>query len=67
MSADSEVLKHYKSGIIQPKDCDTYNTHCVLLVGYGSENGQDYWIVKNSWGPEWGEEGYMRLARFDNL
>ncbi|CAN4115130.1 unnamed protein product [Withania somnifera] len=52
----------YKSGIFTGK-CGAAVDHGVVAVGYGTENGKDYWIVRNSWGASWGEKGYIRMER----
>ena len=63
IEADTKVFQFYKSGIITDSSCGTNLDHGVLVVGYGSEGSTDYWIVKNSWGTSWGENGYVRLEK----
>ncbi|XP_019378962.1 PREDICTED: cathepsin W isoform X2 [Gavialis gangeticus] len=67
---NAKLLQFYKEGIITKNmacNCDPREmNHAVLLVGYGLEKKTPYWIVKNSWGPEWGEEGSFRIYRGSN-
>jgi len=60
---DADYWGSYKSGVFCGT-CGTSRDHAMLVVGYGTDpSGGPYWIVKNSWGASWGENGYIRLCR----
>lgn len=62
ISAD-QCFMDYESGILGPENCACNGdvNHLVVVVGYGSEAGKDFWIVRNSWSENWGEKGYVRF------
>jgi C1A family cysteine protease len=62
IEADQSSFQLYKSGVFTGA-CGTNLDHGVLLVGYGTMNGLDYYILKNSWDVTWGSQGYMYIAR----
>ncbi|XP_062136109.1 procathepsin L-like [Drosophila sulfurigaster albostrigata] len=65
-TADSN-FQHYRSGVFNDPSCSQPMNHCVVVIGYGTDPvGEDYWLVRNSWGENWGENGYIRMARNRN-
>lgn len=62
IEADKMVFQQYQSGVFDSTACGTRLDHAVAAVGYGTENGQDYYIVRNSWSASWGDAGYIKIA-----
>ena len=57
------AFSQYKGGIFSGCSSTAEPDHAVVVVGYGSQDGVDFWLVKNSWGSSWGENGYIRVKR----
>jgi C1A family cysteine protease len=62
IAASSKAFQSYRSGIFNDAGCGTRLDHAVTAVGWGSEGGKEFFIVRNSWGAGWGESGYIRMA-----
>ncbi|TVU16502.1 hypothetical protein EJB05_40070 [Eragrostis curvula] len=64
IEAGGREFQLYESGVFTGR-CGTSLDHGVVAVGYGTDeaNGKDYWLVRNSWGADWGEAGYIRMER----
>ncbi|EER08819.1 cathepsin L, putative, partial [Perkinsus marinus ATCC 50983] len=63
MYASDPDFQFYKSGVYSSDTCNGGLDHAVVAVGYGNENGEDYFIGRNSWGTSWGQDGYFYLKR----
>ena len=65
IEADQMSFQLYNGGVMKGS-CGTQLDHGVLVVGFGTDGGDAYWKVKNSWGASWGENGYIRLIKGQN-
>ena len=64
IDASNWSFQMYSTGIYDEPSCSSaFLDHAVGCVGYGTENGVNYWIIRNSWGTSWGEEGYIRMVK----
>ena len=65
LEADQSVFQFYAGGVLDDATCGVNLDHGVLIVGYGHDDTvhKDFWTIKNSWGPSWGDHGYIHIVR----
>ena len=56
----------YKSGVYQHIKGNFMGGHAVKIMGWGTENGTDYWLMANSWNEDWGDKGFFKILRGKN-
>jgi len=67
INAATREFQLYNEGVFEPDECDGRVDHGVLAVGYGStDDNKGYWLIKNSWGTSWGEDGYVKMSINNN-
>jgi cathepsin L len=66
VAVDGNNWFNYDSGVFDDCGKDAILGHAVLAKGYGQDSGKNYWLIQNSWGRNWGEEGHIRLLKHEN-
>lgn len=66
VAVQATTFMSYRGGIMDSRRCGSAINHGVSVVGYGSEAGKDFWVVRNQWGRNWGEGGYIRILKNTN-
>ena len=62
VAASSSVFRYYTSGVINTRKCGYWLNHAITIVGYGTYDRGNYYIVRNSWGDSWGDAGYVKIG-----
>jgi cathepsin L len=66
VASTDPLFQFYQSGVISSENCGSMVDSAVTIVGYGqTAEGREYWLIKGTWGTDWGEKGYAKIAVAD--